>query len=59
MVKDSGVPEQPVASIIGVTVTVDISEAVAWEFAVKNEMISPLPAATKPVFVLMFVIISC
>ena len=28
MVKDSGVPEQPVASIIGVTVIVDISEAV-------------------------------
>ena len=55
MVKDSGVPEQPVASIIGVTVTVDISEAVAWEFAVKNEMISPLPAATIPVFVFVFV----
>ena len=55
MVKDSGVPEHPVASIIGVTVTVDISEAVAWEFAVKKEVISPVPVATKPVFVFEFV----
>ena len=55
MVKDSGVPEQPVASIIGVTVTVDVSEVVAWEFVVKKEVISPVPVATKPVFVLVFV----
>jgi hypothetical protein len=52
MVKDCGVPEQPL--VVGVTCTVPLIDTVV-ELVAVNEAILPVPLAGNPIPVLVFV----